>query len=363
MELSLEGWIDGVTAIGIVFFGLLLGSYLFYESKKSNVKLIFHLGVPTIFAGLMFLGVSCDFMTIIITNDNLDAPNVLVPLLSYMWFAPVVIFSLYLALELHALKRKWFIAGMFLFTILSIIFEIIIFLDPINSFAIVIPEDPSDVLIDYNVNIVSPAGIILTTIFISLLFILGFGFMYKAIQASNFIRKKYLFLSIGNFSFIISGILEGLAVPGMVLIFIRISYSSSYLLFYFAIRPEHEKAKKKSVKRDVEIEEGLFRLIKRPAQITEEEVTYYREQKVCLICKGKVGGFNNFICTTCNALYCEKCARALVNIENMCWACNSVIDPSKPVIPYVPSKEKIDLEISETSKNNPKDVKDPSHEK
>jgi len=63
----------------------------------------------------------------------------------------------------------------------------------------------------------------------------------------------------------------------------------------------------------------------------EEEVTVYREQKVCLVCKGKISGFNIFICPKCNALYCEKCARALSEIQNICWVCESPLDQSKPI--------------------------------
>lgn len=70
--------------------------------------------------------------------------------------------------------------------------------------------------------------------------------------------------------------------------------------------------------------------------IWEEEVSLVSEQQICLMCKGKISGFNNFICN-CKAMYCEKCARALVELENACWACNKPIDPSKPV--KLPKKE------------------------
>jgi hypothetical protein len=43
----------------------------------------------------------------------------------------------------------------------------------------------------------------------------------------------------------------------------------------------------------------------KPPRITEEEVSVSKENKICLVCKGKVGGFN-FICTECGAFYCMK---------------------------------------------------------
>ena len=39
----------------------------------------------------------------------------------------------------------------------------------------------------------------------------------------------------------------------------------------------------------------------------------------------------HFMCKKCDALYCENCARALINMENACWVCNEPIDESKPV--------------------------------
>ncbi|MFX1307766.1 MAG: hypothetical protein ACFFDG_13220, partial [Promethearchaeota archaeon] len=56
------------------------------------------------------------------------------------------------------------------------------------------------------------------------------------------------------------------------------------------------------------------------------------------------GGFNTYICTGCDALYCENCARALSNAENACWVCNEPIDKSKPSKPFKLTEEFEDLE-------------------
>jgi hypothetical protein len=71
----------------------------------------------------------------------------------------------------------------------------------------------------------------------------------------------------------------------------------------------------------------------KPKEITEEEVMFYKAQKICLVCKSKVSGFS-YICSECDALYCEKCAKILVTLENACWVCNNPIDKSKPSTPY-----------------------------
>ena len=87
----------------------------------------------------------------------------------------------------------------------------------------------------------------------------------------------------------------------------------------------------------------------RPKQITSEEVTFYKEQKVCLVCKGKALGFNIFVCSHCDALYCKNCASQLTDLENVCWACNRPIDKSKPSTPF--KEEEKDESIPITKEN------------
>lgn len=87
--------------------------------------------------------------------------------------------------------------------------------------------------------------------------------------------------------------------------------------------------KDKPLREEVKIEESLFRLIKRPDNITEEEVIFHREKKICLACKGIVSRIN-YICPECNALYCIKCYEELTKLDNICWVCNEPFDPSKP---------------------------------
>jgi hypothetical protein len=36
----------------------------------------------------------------------------------------------------------------------------------------------------------------------------------------------------------------------------------------------------------------------------------------------------------CGAKYCENCARALTDLENVCWARGELIDYSKPKKPF-----------------------------
>ncbi|MFX0098986.1 MAG: hypothetical protein ACFFCS_05350 [Candidatus Hodarchaeota archaeon] len=70
----------------------------------------------------------------------------------------------------------------------------------------------------------------------------------------------------------------------------------------------------------------------RPKDLTNEEVAFFREQIVCLVCKTQLSGFVGvFFCPECKALYCNRCASALSQLENCCWSCESRIDETRPI--------------------------------
>ncbi|MFX1574909.1 MAG: tetratricopeptide repeat protein [Promethearchaeota archaeon] len=85
-------------------------------------------------------------------------------------------------------------------------------------------------------------------------------------------------------------------------------------------------------------------------QVTEDQITVHKERKICIVCKGAISGFM-FSCT-CNAIYCENCARALTDLENACWVCGAPIDMSKPIKPYVKEEigEKVKIKKPKKSK-------------
>jgi hypothetical protein len=234
MGLDLNGWIDGITASGVVVFGIVIGLFFFYEARKRNAKLLVFLGLANLFAGLMFLGVFLDFLFVLILNQNM-VNNGLVALLSYIWFAPVILSAMYIGAELIAPKllKPIFI----IFLIISIIFEVVIFIDPVNSFNFIpsIPDSPSINLIDYNVNLLTLAGILMGGLLLPVLVFLGFGFLYKAFQSSGEIRKKFFLLSVGSIFFCIFGLLEGLTAPGILMIIVRLGYVSSFILMYYGL--------------------------------------------------------------------------------------------------------------------------------
>ncbi|MFW9783400.1 MAG: hypothetical protein ACFFFB_14050 [Candidatus Heimdallarchaeota archaeon] len=234
MALDVNGWIDGITATGVVLFGIIFGIFFFYKSRKKNAKLLSYLALANLLAGLMFLGVFLDFLMVLITGGNIEN-NGIVAILSYIWFAPVIITAMYIAAELLTPNIKKYI--LLVTVIVSVIFETIIFINPLGSFNFEPqpPTPPPINLIDYNVNLLTLAGMLMGALLVAVLLFLGFGFLFKALQSSGIIRRNFLFLSIGSICFCIFGMLEGLTAPGILGIFVRLGYVSSFIFMYYGL--------------------------------------------------------------------------------------------------------------------------------
>ncbi len=329
--LSPIGWLNSLTGSGVVISGCIFGLYFIYKSKQSNAKLLLYTGILTIFVSLLYLGQFIDFIAIIITGENLK-PYQLYAILCYMWVAPAVIFGFYLGAEILLPEKKKLIV--LIYTIIGIVFELFLFLDINNSFIFRLPTNPGEDIIDVNFNRSSPTFILIAFFLLSALIFNGFGFLYKSFQSTGIIKRKFIYLSLGWIMFASAGALDSLTSPGIGLFLVRIGMLSSSWFWYFGLREEKIKTVEISDKQAIG-EDADITLIERLTELTDEhlsdeEVTFYREQTICLVCKGKALGFT-YICPDCKALYCEKCARSLINLENACWICNNAIDKNKPI--------------------------------
>jgi len=237
--LSTFGLIDGITALLVVLFGMVFGLYFLYQGKKRNANQLLKLGVISMLAGLMFLGVCLDFLLVVFTDSNIDNSWGAAGLLSYIWFAPLIVLAMYIGSELHLPKNdKAERLILLIYLLLGIVFTVIIFLDPFSAFYFGYPEGyPNDpeALVDYNINLTSIAGLLMAAMLFSVLLFLGVGTLIRGIKLTGDIKKRFILISLGAFCFGIFGILEGLTVPGGVLIFVRIGYLSSFWFLYYGL--------------------------------------------------------------------------------------------------------------------------------
>lgn len=345
--LSLTGWLDGMSALGYTIFGCTFGLLIIYKSRKLNAPLLTYMGLTIFFAGLLILGPCTDFLTIILTGNNIDNTYALIGILSGIAAPPATIFGIYVGAELLTPNKKWYIVS--IYSILGIIFLLFLFIDPWGSFSFTYPNNPGEDIIDTQIVYGSPLFLISITFLFSLLIFNGLGYLLKSIQSTGMIRKKFFFLSIGYLLYVTCFILETYISPGIALVFIRICLILSFWLWYFGLkeetvseREEIKFARKKRLKlRNIDARIVFIESLSksRPMEISSEEISFYREQKMCLICRGKLGRFNVYTCPKCDVLYCKKCVEALINLENACWVCNAAFDDSKPSKPFERAEE------------------------
>lgn len=287
--------------------------------------------------GLVWLAPCLDFLKILITGTNMN--RWLYAILGYMWAPSTACLAIYIGSELMIPQKKWGMVSTYI--ILGIIFELLLFLNIVNSVTFVLPDSPGENVIDARLLMPSIPFLIMIAFLLGGWILNGIGFFVKGIKSKRVIRKKYLLLSTGFNLFIISAALEVLLSPGIFLILVRIGMISSTWFWYLGLRKEEEKPLKIDDK-EIEVAESLFRLSVRPEHISEEEVTFHKERKICLVCKTKLSRVI-YSCPQCDALYCINCSNSISNLENACWVCNTPFDESRPSRPYVRPKDE-DLE-------------------
>jgi hypothetical protein len=304
---------------------------------------------------LFLLGICIDFFTVIITGENMDTPDEWIIILSYIWVTPATLPVFYVGTEIIVPREKKILKWIILsFTfILYVTFDVVLIIDPIGSIGYILPNKLGEGLIDDVIILGSPLsiiGIIMSPIY---LIFCGFGFLIKSYQSTGVIRKKFLLISIGIVMLSTCIVFEGFFPLGLAMIFVRIGFLVSAFCWFFALREESAESKKSKPKKEVKVKESLFRLTERPDQFTEEEVTFHKEKKICLVCKGKVTRLM-YTCPGCDALYCAKCSEALSNSENACWVCNTPFDESKPSKPYEKEEVVIEFEVSKSQEEKGK---------
>jgi hypothetical protein len=229
--LDYTGWLDGLSAMGVIISGCFFGFLCIYRSKKLNAKLLTFAGLTILFIGLIYSGPFIDFMSILITGSNLEFR--LYVILAYMWIGPGMLLAMYVGAELMEIEKKLYIIA--IYSVLAIIFELFLFFDTMNSFTFTL-DRPGKNLIDASFVIGCPMFIIMVVFLLSVLFFNGIGFLIKSIQSTGILRRRFLFLSLGFIVFVLFGTFDSLVAPGITLFFVRICIMISTWLMYIGLK-------------------------------------------------------------------------------------------------------------------------------
>jgi hypothetical protein len=331
MALSTSGWIIGTLSLIILLYAISQGVIFYYKSMKSSVKLLSYYALLVIVGGFLYSGFSLDFLMIQLTSRNLDNSYGLMGILTYLPGPPFAILMMYIFTELIIPRYKKHILAVY--AVLAAVSAFLVLIDPLGSFTYVYPSEPGGDLIDPNPVYFSLIGM-LVLIFLSSMTINGLGFIIKSLHSKGVIKKKLFYLALGCFLLCISILVEQFPVFWLYTLFMRILILISFWFTYLGLREEPAEPNERPPKKEIKVEESLFRLTERPDHITEEEVTISKEKKICIVCKGKVGRSNIYLCPECDTFFCSTCSNTLITLENECWVCNTPIDPLKPVKQY-----------------------------
>jgi len=342
--------LEGIITIGNYALGVSTGIFALYKARKTEAKILSYFGITIIFLSQLYFATILDFLTLILTGSNMDNSLGLFSLLTYIWIGPTIILGMFIIFEVTIPEKKWYILPIYL--VLSVIFEILLFLDPINSFKISYTT-PNGGIIHSSLVFGTLLFIILSFIFVSAFILFGVGFFVIGVQTTGIVRKKFIILSYAFISFLTLGAIDILTTPGIYVIFLRIGELSCAVVFYFGIKEEHIETSKKEIEKS-EYEGPKVSLVttletySRPDDLSEKDILYFREKTLCIVCKTFLQKFTKiFICPQCKSIYCAKCAQELIKIDNMCWGCAEPIDDSKPISPIKQEDEDIVVDVTQ----------------
>ncbi|MFX0102440.1 MAG: hypothetical protein ACFFCS_22935 [Candidatus Hodarchaeota archaeon] len=232
---SFFGWLDGISAVGVILFTLIVGIYSVAKAIKSKLKLLDVFGIMIIFTGFLYLGPTSEFLCLLFTNSNMDTTYGLYGKLSYMWVFPALICAMYLGTEFKQSPRQK--PMLITYFLLGIVFELLLFLDISGSFTFTFElENPGQDLVDAQFNFGSPAFILIAFFIMTILFYNGVGALRNAHRSSGTVRRKFQLFAVGFILFSIMAIFDALAAPGPVLFLIRIGMMSSAVSMYYVFK-------------------------------------------------------------------------------------------------------------------------------
>ncbi|MFX1338490.1 MAG: hypothetical protein ACFFDK_07760 [Promethearchaeota archaeon] len=241
-NLSLTGFMDGITATGIIISCVIVGLFSFYKAKKLEAKLLSVAGLNMIFVGCLWLGPASDFFHMIITGKNIN-PLYIYGWLSYIWILPAVVTGYYIGGELMMPSKKKIVVG--IYAIIGIIFTLLMFLSPMSAANVggirfepvfLIDQPTGGDLIDATFNRASLAYWIILFFQFSIIIFLALGYAIKAKQTSGDLRKRFIYLCVGSLIFFTCGLFDSTFPPGPYLAVWRGLMMTYSLWFYFGLK-------------------------------------------------------------------------------------------------------------------------------
>ncbi|MFW9901943.1 MAG: hypothetical protein ACFFDY_11785 [Candidatus Thorarchaeota archaeon] len=335
----LQGSLSLLYVIICIIVGLKI-TFKYFEYKRKE---LLTLGITLILYGSPYYASGFSFVNYVLFDFPFDARLYLFLNLVFLPFGLITWFYSYFHLVSPRLKKKFLIPFSPILILLDIFIIILLIFDPaiIGTMAGTFDGNYTIFTLSFLIFLL---GLVIT---ISIMY-----FLHCQRSEDFEIKWRGRFLLIGMITFSLGIILDITPTNPIMIVLARLLLIMFAIEWYIGWLMPKSIAKRlikgdiyvkgESKEKKAEFDEFMQLLKTKPESISEEEVIFHREKKICLVCKGKVGGFNTFICTHCDALYCQKCASLLSDLENQCWVCDTPFDESKPTNSFSKEKEEKD---------------------
>lgn len=231
MALSFSALLNGISGTIVLLIGIYYSISFLLMYRKKKLKLIPIVSLLALCAGLIFLGVASNFLSLLFTGSNLDKN--IYGLLSYTIIPVSTVVALYLGFHVFKPNRKLHIT--IFYSILWVVYWVCIFFFTDSMF-----KDNTPVGADLLDISLSSVALYMTMFYVfSLLFVLSGGFYnlsrkFKK-EDPNASEIKYLnFLSLGWALFGISSIIDSAFPVGITIVVIiaRLMMCTAYILIF-----------------------------------------------------------------------------------------------------------------------------------
>ncbi|TXT63467.1 MAG: conserved membrane protein of unknown function [Promethearchaeota archaeon] len=236
MVLTIEAWLNGISAVGVVVTNIIIGIYILYRSFKLDAKLLKYAGAMIILIGLLWSGPAMDFTKILLTGTNIpENIKFLYVYASYIWVAPAILLALTIGAEMIAPQRKK--AILIFIGITSALFEIGVIVFPYLSYTFPDPHPTGGELIDTSLNFAFFTFYALFIIILTIIIFNGVGSFLKAKDSTGILKRKFIYLGLAFIVFPAAAVFDTLIPPGAFLSIVRMLIIVSAVFLYLGLKP------------------------------------------------------------------------------------------------------------------------------
>jgi len=351
IEYSLETQVSGLLTLICVLSSFFFGAFVLRKAIVTKEKSLYYFFFLIIFSLSPWYSIALGYLLWLLTKEALSYELHIILNLLFVPIGYLAWFNIYLtAINLKKKKLIIIINGIYSLLMEFYMFYFLYFATnaPVKSFLGTVYElQPTyaDFLIIYSLTIL--VVILITGIHFSIFLLKKDEIQWKGRLLLVFFIMYFVEVSL---DVIISNKLV------FFIIFLRSLLLIAIFLFYLGIILPIEETQEKLIQEKPDALVFLKLIAKRKKNpLTENEITFYKEQKICLVCKSKLLRLT-YICPDCEAIYCITCVKALSDLENACWVCKSPFDPSKPVRLIEFEDEDLIVETDETKKKPEKRI-------